>query len=141
MPHEFWEIRVVEGPLAPPPPRFSADSGGVVDFYGVVRGAESQEPILGIRYEAFLEMANHQLDKIARQAAEKFKIQGLLLHHRTGMVPVAEPSLFLRVSARHRGPAFEAVQWIVTELKLVVPIWKHPMVAPGQEIALPPLQN
>ena len=57
-----------------------------------------------------------------------------MLHHRTGIVPVAEPSLFLRVSARHRGPAFDAAQWIVTELKVAVPIWKHPLGEAGCEV-------
>lgn len=131
---EFWEIAIVEGPLAPPPLAFSAESGGVVEFYGVVRGTESQERIAAIRYEAFLEMASHQLEKLSREAAAKFPIHGLLLHHRIGLVPAGEPSLFLRVSAKHRAAAFEATQWVIVQLKAAAPIWKHPLTAGGREV-------
>jgi molybdopterin synthase catalytic subunit len=129
----FWEIVVAEKPLAPPSPRFSSRAGGVVEFWGVVRGQEGTEQISGIAYESYQEMTRHQLDKLAREASEKFPLLGLILHHRVGFVPTAEPSLFLRVSAAHRGPAFEAAQWIIEQLKQRAPIWKHPVRAGGQE--------
>ena len=128
------EIVLTDRPLAPPPPVFTAEAGGVVDFWGVVRGAEGGGPISAIRYEAFPEMARHQLEQLARRAMGKFSVHSVRLHHRLGVVPVAEPSLFLRVSARHRGPAFEAAQWIVAELKVAVPIWKHPLDPDGCEV-------
>ena len=127
-------IVLTDRPLAPPPPAFTAEAGGVMDFWGVVRGSEGGEPIAAIRYEAFPEMARHQLERLARRALEKFAVQSIRLHHRVGVVPVAEASLFLRVSARHRGPAFEAARWIVAELKVAVPIWKHPLGADGREV-------
>ena len=72
-------------------------------------------------------MARHQLDLLADEACEKFPLLDLILHHRVGFVAAAEASLFLRVSAAHRGPAFEAAQWLIEQLKLRVPIWKHPL--------------
>ncbi len=134
---EFWEIVIAETPLAPPPPPFSDGSGAVVDFYGVVRGREAEDAIDGIFYESHPEMARHQLSLLGRDAAERFPLHGLLIHHRVGRVPAAEPSLFLRVSAAHRGPAFEAAQWIITRLKEVVPIWKRPLPAPADESCAP----
>ena len=132
------EILLTDGPLVPPPLRFSGAAGGVVEFYGVVRGKENTAPIAGIQYEAYREMARHQLDKLAAEAAERFPILGLTLHHRIGWVPVAEPSLFLRVSSAHRGPAFQAAEWLIVELKLRVPIWKHPVDGGGTNIAAQP---
>ncbi len=134
MPNPLCEIVLTDQPLAPLPPAFTDAAGGVVDFWGVVRGAEGGEPIAAIRYEAHPTMARHQLERLARRALDKFAVHALWLHHRVGAVPVAEPSLFLRVSARHRGPAFEAAQWIVAELKVAVPIWKHPLGVDGQEV-------
>ena len=134
MSNPLCEIVLTDQPLHPPAPTFSAEAGGVVDFWGVVRGAEGAAPIAAIRYEAFPEMAKHQLERLARHALDRFAVLAVLLHHRTGAVPVAEPSLFLRVSAKHRGPAFEAAQWIVAELKVAVPIWKHPLGAAGHEV-------
>ena len=122
-----WEILLTSDPLRPPAPVFTAHSGGVVDFYGVVRGLEGADAIAGLDYEAHQEMARHQLRKLVDEAAERFPVLGVILHHRIGVVPVAEPSLFLRVSAAHRGPAFEAAEWLVEVLKQRVPIWKHPV--------------
>lgn len=134
MSNHFCEIVLTGESLVPPPPRFTPESGGVVDFWGVVRGEEGAEPIAAIRYEAFPEMARHQLERLARRALDRFPVHGILLHHRVGVVPVAEPSLFLRVSACHRGPAFAAATWLVAELKVAVPIWKHPLGADGREV-------
>jgi molybdopterin synthase catalytic subunit len=134
---EFWEIVIGETPLCPPPLLFSAESGGVVDFYGVVRGREEQHQIEGIFYESHPEMARHQLVLLAEEAAARFPLHGLLIHHRIGHVPAAEPSLFLRIAAAHRGPAFEAAQWIISRLKEIVPIWKRPLPVIRDECSSP----
>lgn len=126
------EILLTEAPLAPPATRFTAAAGGVVDFFGVVRAQEGEDTISGIDYESYPDMARHQLEMLAAEACERFPVLGLVLHHRVGFVPVAEPSLFLRVSAAHRGPAFAASQWLIEQLKARVPIWKHPVTATDQ---------
>jgi molybdopterin synthase catalytic subunit len=105
------------------------ESGAVVDFWGVVRELEDGRAIEGIDYEAHQAMAEHQMKLIADGAIAKFQLKRVVLHHRTGFVGAGEPSLFLRVSARHRGAAFEASTWIVDELKKKVPIWKKPAFA------------
>jgi molybdopterin synthase catalytic subunit len=72
-------------------------------------------------------MAEHQMRIVAEGASEKFEVREVLLHHRIGFVPVAQPSVVVRVASGHRGAAFAASQWIMDELKRVVPIWKHPV--------------
>ncbi len=129
------EILLTETPLERPAVRFSAEAGGVVEFYGVVRGQEGVNVIGGIDYDAHRAMAEHQLAKLAVEACERFPLLSLTLHHRIGFVPVAEPSLFLRVGAAHRGPAFEAAEWLVVQLKLRVPIWKHPVARQGADFS------
>ena len=131
------EILLTTAPLIPPPPSFSPTAGGMLDFYGVVRGHEGGESIIGIDYEAYVAMARRQLDLLAEEAYGKYPLLGLILHHRIGFVAAAEPSLFLRVSAAHRGPAFEAAQWLIEQLKLRVPIWKHPRRESGPGLAEP----
>ena len=139
MTNPVYEILLTPAPLEPPPPHFSATAGGVVDFYGVVRSREADEEISGIDYEAHAGMARHQLDLLCREACERFPLQSLILHHRTGYIPTATPSLFLRTSAAHRGPAFDAAQWIIEQLKSRVPIWKHPLSqSTGEEVTPSP---
>ncbi len=121
------EVVLSRAALTRPEPRFDAAAGGVVEFYGVVRGQEGPEAISGIDYEAHMEMARHQFDLLVKETCERFPVHGLTVHHRVGFVAVGEPSLFLRVSAAHRGPAFAAAEWFVDEMKQRVPIWKHPV--------------
>src|SRR5213078_320818 len=102
----------------------TSGAGAIVQFFGDVRPLENGEHIDGIEYEAHQEMAEHQLRKIADEAAERFGLLAVRLHHRVGFVAVSETSLFLRVAAAHRGAAFDASRWIVDELKKRVPIWK-----------------
>ena len=106
--------------------RTSLSAGAVLDFWGVVRELEDGRKIEGIDYEAHEAMAEHQMKVIADAAAETFRLNQVVLHHRVGFVRTGEASLFLRVSAQHRGAAFEASKWIVDELKKKVPIWKKP---------------
>ena len=125
MANVLCEISVTQAPLAE---RMSdiAGAGAVVDFWGVVRPIEDGREIEGIDYEAHLEMAEHQLKRIAEQAAGRCGLKLVIVHHRIGFIAAGEASLFLRVASPHRSEGFRASQWIVGELKMKVPIWKRP---------------
>lgn len=47
------------------------------------------------------------------------------LSHRLGPVPVGQPSILLAVSSPHRRRAFEVAEWILEEVKRIVPVWKR----------------
>jgi molybdopterin synthase catalytic subunit len=102
-------------------------AGAAVIFWGVVRASEGGRPIAGIEYEAHPAMAEYQLRGVAESAARKFDVREIFVRHRIGFVPVAEPSVVVRVTCGHRPAAFAASAWIIDELKRVVPIWKHPV--------------
>jgi len=120
------EILVTEWPLEAPAKNLHGDAGAMVAFWGVVRRFEDGREIDGINYEAYREMAEHQLKQIAEQAAEQFRLKLVAVHHRIGFVAVGEPSLIVSVASPHRRDGFRAAQWIVDELKKRVPIWKRP---------------
>jgi len=119
------EILLTEAPLDAPQTH-PIEAGAMVEFWGIVRRLENGRYIEGIEYEAHRQMARHQLRQIAEQAADKFRLELVTIHHRIGFIAVGEPSLFLRVASAHRGEGFQATQWIVDELKKKVPIWKRP---------------
>ncbi len=121
------EVSITEEPLDLPSPGFDCESGAVVVFWGAVRGTEDGREIEGIEYEAHRAMAEHQMRAVGESAAKKFDVSAIFLRHRIGFVAVAEPSVVVRVAAGHRGAAFGASQWIMDELKRVVPIWKRPV--------------
>ncbi|HLW34647.1 MAG TPA: molybdenum cofactor biosynthesis protein MoaE [Chthoniobacterales bacterium] len=132
MANSVCEVLVTESALQTPEHDNAAEAGAVVDFFGVVRKMEGNREIEGIQYEAHFKMAEHQLRLIGEAAAEKFQLKQVVLHHRTGLVGAGEASLFLRVTAPHRGAAFDASKWIVDELKKKVPIWKKPAFSPSR---------
>ena len=106
--------------------RISDGMGAVVCFLGVVRGTEEDRAISAIKYEAFLRMAEHQFNLLFDQMEKRWPIESVRLVHRIGVVQVNEPSLWVEVVGPHRGEAFAASQWLIDEMKRVVPIWKRP---------------
>ena len=129
---QFCEIRITKQPLDPRVLHFSRTEGAVVDFFGVVRSIENERMINAIEYEAFEAMAERQLALIADEAKDRYGLVSVIIHHRIGLVPVGEASLFVRVTARHRRAAFEGSSQIIERLKQAVPIWKHPVYANAQ---------
>ena len=122
------EVSITEAPLDLPAPNNDPQAGAVVVFWGAVRATEDDREIAGIEYEAHREMAEHQMRIVAESAAKKFEdVRAIFVRHRIGFVAAGEPSVVVRVTAGHRGAAFAANQWIMDELKRVVPIWKHPV--------------
>lgn len=125
--NDVCEIRLTPEQLTAAKPDVDLASGAVVEFRGVVRALEKEEEIRGIEYEAHIEMAEHQLRAIAEEAAHRFGLTKIVLHHRMGFVAAGEPSLYLAVRSGHRAAAFDGSKWIVDELKQRVPIWKRPV--------------
>jgi molybdopterin synthase catalytic subunit len=102
----------------------SAGMGAAVYFLGIVRGAEEGGPIAALEYEAFRQMAERQFHLVFDQAETRWPLESVRLVHRLGRVAAGETSLWIEVIAPHREEAFAACQFIVSEMKRVVPIWK-----------------
>lgn len=107
-----------------------AGMGAAITFSGVVRGSEAGEPIAAIDYEAFVPMAERQFNLLFDQLAERWPtLESVRLVHRLGVVRVNEASLWVEIVSPHRGEAFAACQWLIEEMKRVVPIWKRPLAS------------
>lgn len=101
--------------------------GAAIYFSGVVRGTEDEDSISAIEYEGFEKMIRHQFGVIFDQVEERWPIESIRLIHRLGLVKVNESSLWVELVAPHRGEAFAACQFVIEEMKKVVPIWKRPI--------------
>ena len=110
----------------------SPETGAVVYFLGVVRGTEDGTAIHAIEYETFQRMAEHQFNLLFDEMEKRWPVESVRLVHRVGTVRVNEPSLWVEVIAPHRGEAFAACQWLIDEMKRVVPIWKKPVTSGSQ---------
>jgi len=105
----------------------SEGMGAMIHFLGVVRGTEDGKNIAAIEYEAFQKMVEHQFQLLFDEMERRWPVESVRLVHRVGVVKVNEPSLWIEVVAPHRGEAFAACQWLIDEMKRVVPIWKKPI--------------
>src|SRR5215207_148375 len=95
-----------------------ARAGAVVLFEGVTREVEELD------YEAYVEMAQPMLTRIAEEEAARHGLCAVAVEHRTGTVPRGEPSVIVAASAAHRGEAFAGVRAVIDRVKAEAPIWK-----------------
>ena len=93
-------------------------AGAVVVFEGVTRDVPELE------YEAYAEMAHERIEAIAREEAERHGLCAVAVEHRTGTVPLSEPSVIIAASAPHRGEAFAGGRALIDRVKAEAPIWK-----------------
>src|ERR1700761_6414349 len=108
------------------------ETGGIDVFVGTVRNATKGKPVVRLEFEAYDKMAINEMEKIARQAFDKWPVQKILIHHRTGVLQIGEIPVIIAVSAAHRDAAFNACRYIIDTLKQTVPIWKKEIFEDGE---------
>lgn len=107
------------------------ECGGIDVFIGTVRNATQGKKVIRLEFEAYRQMALNEMQKIAEQALEKWPVQKLLIHHRTGVLQVGEVPVVIAVAAAHRAAAFDACRYTIDTLKETVPIWKREVFEDG----------
>jgi len=107
-------------------------SGGIDVFIGAVRDVTKGKAVMRLEFEAYRNMAIKEMEKIANEAAAKWPVQKILIHHRTGVLQIGEIPVIIAVSAAHRDAAFDACRYIIDTLKQTVPIWKKEIFEDGE---------
>lgn len=100
-------------------------------FLGTVRELTEGKRTTALEYEAYPEMAMKQLGMLVDQAATRWPIQKVAIVHRLGHLELGDVAVAVAVSTPHRREAFESGQWIMDQIKEVVPIWKKENWADG----------
>ena len=109
------------------------DAGGVASFVGTVRRRSRGRDVLHLEYEAFEEMAEPMLERLAADLTARHGLCAVAIHHRVGRVEVGEPSVAIAVSAPHRASALEACREAIDRLKETIPLWKKEVYDGGEE--------
>ena len=86
---------------------------------------------LYLEYEAYEAIALAKMQQIAAHLHETYSIHCVAIVHRLGRLEIGETSVFIAVSAAHRGAAFDACRYAIDILKKTVPIWKKEFFADG----------
>jgi len=102
----------------------SPEAGAVVLFLGTTRQYTAGRETASLDYECFHDMALAKLAELEAEARTRWPIVHCAIVHRTGHVAIGEASVAVAVSTAHRAAAFEAGQWLIDRLKVIVPIWK-----------------
>ena len=101
-----------------------ATCGGYASFEGWVRNHNEGLPVTRLEYEAFVELAVREGERIIDEARAKFGVEDAACVHRVGDLAIGDLAVWVGVSARHRDEAFRACRYIIDEVKHRVPIWK-----------------
>ena len=102
-----------------------ASCGATSVFIGTVRDVNDGRAVTGIEYSAYPEMAAKEMERIVREAAERFDTDRIAVDHRVGYLELGEASVAIAVAHPHRTPALDATRYVIEELKKRVPIWKR----------------
>lgn len=93
-------------------------------FLGQVRADEIEGKIVSaIEYSAYEEMAEESFHEIREAAFEKYDLTCLHIYHSLGLVNTGEICLFVFVSAPRRKVVYEALEFLVEEIKEKVAIF------------------
>jgi molybdopterin synthase catalytic subunit len=79
-----------------------------------------------------VERAARQIRAFAEEAVTRYGLGGVVAVHRTGVVPIGEPSVVVAAAAPHRPEAFEAARALIDRVKDEAAIWKKEVFADGE---------
>ena len=94
-------LEAIVATVSRPEPSRGAD-GAVSVFLGLVRNKNLGRTVRYLEYEAYGEMAESMLARLAQELKGKHGLCEVAIHHRTGRVEIGEPSVVIAVSAPHR---------------------------------------
>ena len=118
--------------------KITSPANGAVDvFIGVVRDATDGRRVLRLEFEAYHGMAEKEMRRIADSMQDRWPVNDIIIHHRTGTVQVGGTAVIIAVGAERRDAAFRACRFAIDTLKETVPIWKKEVFEDGEEWVQP----
>ena len=102
--------------------RQAVDAGAIVTFTGICRDEGGR--LAALELEHYPGMAEAEIERIARQAAERWPLLGLTVVHRHGRIAVGQNIVLVAAASAHREAAFGAAGFLMDFLKTQAPFWK-----------------
>jgi molybdopterin synthase catalytic subunit len=107
--------------------------GAVVTFIGTVRdrnGGDVSE-VQALELEHYPGMTEKAIEAMIDTACARFDIRAARVVHRVGPMQPAEQIVLVAVTSAHRGPAFQACEFLMDYLKTQAPFWKKETLPDG----------
>lgn len=98
------------------------DVGAIVTFSGVCR--DEGGTLGALELEHYPGMAEEELGRIAREAAERWQLSAASIIHRFGRIAPGENIVLVVTASAHRQAALDAAGFLMDFLKTRAPFWK-----------------
>jgi len=105
--------------------------GATAVFIGSMRDFNEGDNVQSMTLEHYPGMTNRYLEKITKEASDRWDILDCLIVHRVGEVNPNEPIVLVAVWSAHRAAAYDANRYIMEELKSRAPFWKKEQLSEG----------
>jgi molybdopterin synthase catalytic subunit len=106
--------------------------GAVASFIGNMRDSNEGDNVSAMALEHYPGMTEQHLEKICKQAEEKWDLIDVLVIHRVGDIEIGEAIVLVAIWSAHRAAAFEACRFIMEDLKSRAPFWKQETLDEGK---------
>lgn len=98
--------------------------GGICSFTGLVREFDLNNKIQTMTLEHYPGMTEKQLDKIEKEANNRWELSDSLIIHRYGRLKPKDKIVLVITASIHRKAAFESCEFLMDWLKTKAPFWK-----------------
>ncbi len=98
------------------------DIGALVTFTGLCR--DEGGALAALEIEHYPGMAEEEITRVAREAASRWPLEGIVAIHRYGLIQPGEPIVLVVTASTHRAEAFAAATFLMDYLKTEAPFWK-----------------
>lgn len=105
--------------------------GAVASFIGTVRERSEGSAVSRMELEHYPGMTELAIEAMIDEAMRRFDLRAARVVHRVGVLDVGEQIVLVAVSAAHRGPAFQACEFLMDYLKTQAPFWKKETTPDG----------
>ncbi|WP_157015223.1 molybdenum cofactor biosynthesis protein MoaE [Mesorhizobium xinjiangense] len=107
------------------------DIGAVVTFSGICRDDGGR--LSALELEHYPGMAEAEIERIARQATDRWPLTHLTVIHRFGVITPGENIVLVLTASTHREAAFDAAAFVMDFLKTRAPFWKKEHLKDGSK--------
>jgi molybdopterin synthase catalytic subunit len=104
-----------------------SDIGALVTFTGLCR--DEGGTLAALEIEHYPGMAEDEITRVAREAASRWPLEGIVAIHRYGLIKPGEPIVLAVTTSTHRREAFAAASFLMDYLKTEAPFWKKQHIA------------
>lgn len=134
------EIRILDRPFDPlgaladfqaGHPELRGRFGATASFIGTMRDYNEGDTVSAMVLEHYPGMTERHLERIAREAMERWGLLEVLIVHRVGELLPNDPIVLVAVWSGHRREAFEACRHLMEDLKSRAPFWKRESLPEG----------